>query len=809
MMKDGLQIKIYCPDGNPGNMRCASIPNWNGRVLYIHRGYWSDAITGEYRDQLNAPGVYILAGDDSQNGGGRRKIYIGQSGNLRIRIQQHIEDPAKEFFDHVVCVINYDNDLNSAHFKWAESSLIEKAKAISKCEVENRTIPKKPSVSPADRSTINRFLEEVYRVFPAVEMGAFAEPKTLRLTKPKDTQQEMGLGAKKVDRPKTESGEKEHIRAGLPAHLDEMPTSTNRDQALVAKRAHINEDGNPRPQVTAKKKPKPPEPVEIDDDRIANNQHYRVLGLHDMQLLVHVKETCEIIPFARSQLASSGNLMTIAPLDYWIDINNNAGLTVQSRERFADALIRAAHRKGTIKKMHLFVGRGAFVDERSGKVMFNTGTKLLTAGPDGLLTIEKDLSASSNFAMGGEEITVTDDPNARDYARDMADCILDYRWKEKNDGLAFLGWIVTALIGGALKFRPTLWLSANKGADKSFLISDILAKLFVEMIPPIGDPTEAFIAEKTKSDSLPTILDEFEPEGTQMQVSGWLNIMKSIRLASTGNASRGRSGGHGKANMHTARYTTFISSIRRVKMSPATLDRIFPVYFGDEVDDWFELEDRIIDAFRYDKCIAVVSLIIRNAGILANEVKALSRELATAGGMSTRLAAMCAALSVGARFFTENKVVIVSHPEQHQESSQLDLLRELLAATAYQDEGQQFSVADCLTAGYFDNGTWVGRQANGVYSKEARIAASYGFGMLNDHTMLICTSAPRMKKLLARTMHENTDLAHYIRHLPRIQANGKTMTCAGQVCRTKELPLSVYKHAGFDPTATDRESVDA
>jgi len=569
----------------------------------------------------------------------------------------------------------------------------------------------------------------------------------------------------------------------------------------------VKKFGNLSPWITKQAQTQPSEPADIDNDRIANNQHYQVLGLRDLLLLIQIKETSEIIPFNRAQMSSSGNLMTIAPLDFWVDINNNAGLTTQSRERFADALIRAAHRKGTIKKMHLFVGRGAFIDERSGEVMFNTGTKLLSAGSDGKLTVEKDLSESSNFAMGGEEITIKDDPSAHDYAREMADCILAYRWKEANDALAFLGWIVAAVIGGALAFRPTLWLCAGKGQGKSFLVSDVLAKLFAEMSIPIGDPTEAFIAEATKSDSLPTILDEFEPEGSQMQQAGWLNIMKSVRLASTGSAARGRSGGHGKVNMHTARYTAFISSIRRAKLSPATLDRIFPVSFGDEIENWFELEDRVKEAFRVDKCVAVISLIIRNTAILSNEVKALSRELATKRNMSTRLAAMCAALSVGARFFTDTGV-IVSHPEEHQESGELDLLRELLAATAYKDEGQEFSIADCLTTGYFENGLWVGRQVNGVYSKDAAIAASYGFGMLDDHTMLLCGNAPRMKNLLARTQHENTDLSHYIRHLPRIESNGRCMQCAGQTFRAKELPLSVYKHTGFDPTKPDLDDVE-
>lgn len=572
----------------------------------------------------------------------------------------------------------------------------------------------------------------------------------------------------------------------------------------------VKQHGNLKPWVTEQKQPQQAEQVDIDDDIIANNEHYRVLGLRDSMLLIQKKQTSEIVSLARSQLTSSANLLTVATLDFWTDLNNGAGLTMQNKERIASALIQASDRKGEIRGDHLFVGRGAFIDKRSGKVLFNTGSKLLGEDANGKLTREMSLSDSAHFAMPGAEITIVDNENAADYMVEMAETMLQYRWREKNDGLAFLGWIVSAVIGGALSFRTSVWLSAEKGKGKSFLLDKVLSELFTDMPMPIGNPTEASIADIAKSDSLPIILDEFEPGQSRLQQNGWNNILLSIRLASTGGATRTRASGGGKASIHRARFSAFISSIRRVEMTPATIDRIFPLYFSTEsVDDWFALKDRILAAFHMDKCRAVISHIIRHAAILANEVDTLSRELATSRDMPTRLAEMCAALSVGARFFTGTTEVIVSHPEQHHESGQLELLRELLAATAYRDEGQEFSVADCLTAGYFSNGAWVGRQVNGVYSKESKIAASYGFGMKDDRTMLICANAPRMKKLLAGTKHENTDLAHYIRHLPRIEANSRRLSCAGQIIAARELPLSVYKHSGFNPTADDDiESVE-
>lgn len=942
-MKDGLDIRVYCPDGNPGSMRCVSIPNWNGGVLYISRGYWGDAVNGEYRDQLKKSGVYILAGGDGSQDGGRKKIYIGQSENLRSRIDQHIEDSTKKFFDHAVCIIDRGDHLNSAHFKWAEASLIEKARDVGACAVENRNVPNKPKVSVADESTIKRFLEEVYRIFPMVEIDAFSKEKERQRDDlprhfdefPAETAAGLKLASthKYIDHndkivmvvARYEKGDKQmfvpftprkagghwhaypHNKAmpksdrttkypvyGLSATRDnDHPIYIVRDEQAadiisgltdgphngkpppcvclpdqikladidfsplagrqvvvfaaatnescnrarsVAKTLHdhgcavklvlpdgetgydvsmaaaeggwdglvkwLKKFGNLKPLVTEKKAPSAKtEPAEISQSELENNEHFRVLGLRDSMLLIQKKRTSEILSFSRSQLVQSGHLITIASLDYWYDLYNGEGLTTKNKERIADSLIRAANRKGEIKDAHLFVGRGAFIDERSRKVVYNTGSKLLVAGKDGMLTVEKRLSDSTNFALPGAPITVVDDPKAHEYLESMADAVLQYRWREMNDGLAFLGWIVAAVIGGAIKFRPTLWLYANMGSGKSFLIDNVLAKLFAEMCMPIGDTTEAALVAMVKCDSLPVILDEFEPEGGQSWKKNRTNILKMLHSASTGGAGQLRISG-GRTIVTGARFSALVSS------RTATEGGAFPIHLSTTgVKDWFALKDLIVDSFHMDKCRAIISLIIRHTALLARDVDVLTREMATKRGMSTRRAAMCAALSVGARFFTKTKCDVV-HPEQHRDSGQLDLLRELLAATAYQQDGKQYSVADCLTAGYFNEGLWVGRRSAGYVSSESTVAAGYGFGMKDKSTMLICPAAPRMKKLLANTKFANIDLAHYIRTLPMIESNQRNLRCAGQNFVAKELPLSVYQHAGFNPTATEVDDDD-
>jgi len=746
-MKDGLDIRVYCPDGNPGNMRCVSIPNWNGMVLYISRSYWYDAARGEYRDQLSKSGVYILAGDDSSLDGRRKRIYIGQSENLRSRIEQHIEDSAKEFFDHVVCVIDHGNHLNSAHFKWAEASLVEKAQKAGKCAVENRVIPNKPSVSAADRSTIKRFLENVHRVLPLVEMNLFTEPEALILTKSEIDQREIGWENKTP----AVRGEKEH----------QCSSSNDETVSMLS---------------------------------MADTEHFKILGMHNDFIVIQLKKNREVLRFSPATITRKVSVGRMAPPDWWRKVSGGALSDPIIRAKISDSIIHDARSVGHVL-LDGFVGRGAFLSRETGGYYYNLGDKVLGEDASGNLTVEQKFDDIKETVLPGGAVEVAHDQNANSYMRKMAETALECRWRERNDGLAFLGWMVTAIIGGALKFRPVMTFATGANADKRRLIDEILKPFFGPLTLPLVDASETDISEVTGCDSLPVII-EFNPRDGRLQkkIGVALDVIKSSAIGGNTRVS-------GAGKISRARFSAFLSS------NMATVGDAFPVALSAKgVKSRSDLARRISVAFQTEKCLAVRSLIIRSTAEIARRVSDVTEELADANARE-RLAMMEATLSVGARFFT-GEYVNVWHPEAHRESGQLELLRELLAATAYKDEGQEFSIADCLTTGYFENGLWVGRHVNGVWSKEAAIAASYGFGMLDDHTMLLCGNAPRMKNLLARTQHENTDLAHYIRHLPRIESNGRNMKCAGQLFRAKELPLSVYKHTGFDPTKTDREDVE-
>jgi len=89
----------------------------------------------------------------------------------------------------------------------------------------------------------------------------------------------------------------------------------------------------------------------------------------------------------------------------------------------------------------------------------------------------------------------------------------DASWKNDKSGKILAGWIVASIVGGCLKWRPHIWIMGEKGSGKSWIISDVLAKVFGSLAYFLGaGSTEAGIRQSLQHDCLPVIMDEMEGE---------------------------------------------------------------------------------------------------------------------------------------------------------------------------------------------------------------------------------------------------------------------------------------------------------
>jgi hypothetical protein len=77
-------IQIFLPSGEPHGIRIAEITTRIVQVIRVRRSLLADLLAMEQSSQV---GVYVLVGEDT--GDDNRRVYVGQSGDLRARLALH------------------------------------------------------------------------------------------------------------------------------------------------------------------------------------------------------------------------------------------------------------------------------------------------------------------------------------------------------------------------------------------------------------------------------------------------------------------------------------------------------------------------------------------------------------------------------------------------------------------------------------------------------------------------------------------------------------------------------------------------
>ena len=165
-MAEGKQIRLFLIDGTFSGLVTAEIMNWTGHVF---KGSRSELGRIYQREEAQRTGVYILLGDKSD---GSPLAYIGESDNIASRLKQHAAK--KSFWSEVVFVTSKDGNLTSAHARYIEAQLIQRAKEIGRIPLENGNEPTGGADLPeADASDMNHFIKEFLTILPVLGVEVF------------------------------------------------------------------------------------------------------------------------------------------------------------------------------------------------------------------------------------------------------------------------------------------------------------------------------------------------------------------------------------------------------------------------------------------------------------------------------------------------------------------------------------------------------------------------------------------------------------------------------------------------------------
>ena len=95
-------------------------------------------------------GVYLLLSD--------KKVYIGQSTDLKNRIKNHIVN--KDWWNRVILMTSASNRFNHSDIDYLESALIDKAQLNHSLYTENKKSGNKVNIQRGDQITLDNYLED-------------------------------------------------------------------------------------------------------------------------------------------------------------------------------------------------------------------------------------------------------------------------------------------------------------------------------------------------------------------------------------------------------------------------------------------------------------------------------------------------------------------------------------------------------------------------------------------------------------------------------------------------------------------------
>lgn len=166
-------------EDDPLGLRLVTQSNWTIECLLCRRDRLSAALSGASTfEWLDAPGVYLLIGPAGKSGDSVPqtdwRLYVGQGDSVAGRLDTHLRNEEKEWFRSIVAFRRQEkNPLNLTDCKFLESRLHELAEGAGRCAMANKNAPQLPSISHAERASMEDFLGKALTVLGALGWDLF------------------------------------------------------------------------------------------------------------------------------------------------------------------------------------------------------------------------------------------------------------------------------------------------------------------------------------------------------------------------------------------------------------------------------------------------------------------------------------------------------------------------------------------------------------------------------------------------------------------------------------------------------------
>lgn len=146
-------IQIYLPSGDPAGLRVASLTTRTVRVFEVPRSLLPQFLQ---RSESGQVGVYYLFGSNEDEA---PQCYIGQSGNVGVRLQQHTS--TKDFWTKAMVAVSLTNEWTSTHAAYLEWLSLGRARTAGRYNLVNGNQASNPFTPEPLEADCQEFIDTI------------------------------------------------------------------------------------------------------------------------------------------------------------------------------------------------------------------------------------------------------------------------------------------------------------------------------------------------------------------------------------------------------------------------------------------------------------------------------------------------------------------------------------------------------------------------------------------------------------------------------------------------------------------------
>ena len=259
------------------------------------------------------------------------------------------------------------------------------------------------------------------------------------------------------------------------------------------------------------------------------------------------------------------------------EITEPSRITGFKQDEASRALIIECTRRGIFDPAGRIRGAGA---HRSGNdaLVLHLGNRVmrrrlhLDGSPDEIEYFPTGLHGDHVYPSAPPIASPWPEPAEAKVGEQLRAMVASWAWKRPLlDPLLVVGAIGASFIGGALDWRPNIWITGGRGVGKSMLNGKrgLLDQLFGKGQLRSADTTAAGIRQRLRNSTVPVFLDELEAEEDQRRTK---SILELARVSSSGDDAH-RGGQDHQAMEFTLQSVFWASSILIPPMEPQDRSR--------------------------------------------------------------------------------------------------------------------------------------------------------------------------------------------------------------------------------------------